>query len=250
MIYTMSSFWLAIIVLLAWGIHHVWCGIAQPRAVNAVLLPGTLVAQLGRIVGLLITGATVNKAALMKDDDTGEPATAPDTRPKIPVIGPVVVALLPMLALGGVIYLAIMKLGLPVVAKMPQGHVSPAWPETLAAFWDQLRGLITLAEGTLAAVRTAEAVHWRIALFVYLMICLTIRMAPLPGNVRGHLGAVVVLGIGCWLAGTLSDGMPEVINRAWPLVSLTVGWLLLLMMITLAVRGVLSGARMILNLDT
>lgn len=249
MIYAAACIWLMIAVLLAWGIHHVWCGITKPKTVNTILLPGTVVAQLGHIIGLLITGATVNNTALMKDGDAGEPATDPNPKPKIPVIGPVVVALLPLVALAGMIYLSIVKLGAPVVAKMPQGQVATELPGSLPAFWEQCRALITLAEGTLNAVSTADGAHWRIALFAYLMICLTVRMAPLPGNARGHVGAVLTLWIIAWLVGTVSSRLPEIILQCWPLLSLTIGWLLLLLLITLLVRGAISSVQMVLRLD-
>ncbi len=249
MIYATASIWLMIAVLIAWAVHHIWCGIAKPRTVNAILLPGTLVAQLGHVLGLLITGATINKTALMEDDEDGAPATAPNPRPKIPVIGPITVALLPLLAVGTVLYLAVLKLGLPVMEKMPQGQIATELPGSAAAFWEQLRALISLAEGTWNAVRDADGVHWKIAIFVYLLLCLTVRMAPLPGNIRGHVGAVITVGIVACLAGTVVENLADIIHQAWPILSLTVGWLLLLLMFTLVVRGALSSARMILSLE-
>ncbi len=243
MIYVSVSVWLMVAVLLAWGVYHVWSRLAKPKTVNAVLLPGTLIAQLGHVVGLLITGASVDKTRLMEDDEDGAPATSPNPRPKIPVVGPVIVALLPLVALGAVINLTIVKLGLPVVEKMPQGQILIQLPAGLAAFWDQVRGLVTLAEGTLNAVRGAEAAHWRILLFGYLMVCLTVRMAPQPGNVRGHMGAVVAVGLVAWLVGTVWAFVPQMIERVWPLLCLTVGWLLLLMMVTLVVQGMVMSVR-------
>ena len=100
MIYAAASVWVTVVMLLAWGVHHLWSTIVKPKVVNGVLLPGTLIAQLGHIVGLLITGGTVNNTALMRGDEKGSPGTDPSPQPKIPVIGPVIVALLPMLALG------------------------------------------------------------------------------------------------------------------------------------------------------
>ena len=44
-LYAALTFWLLTVVLIAWGVHRLWCGMARPRVVNAVLLPGTLVAQ-------------------------------------------------------------------------------------------------------------------------------------------------------------------------------------------------------------
>jgi hypothetical protein len=240
MIYAAASVWVMVVMLLAWGVHHLWSTIVKPKAVNGVLLPGTLVAQLGQIVGLLITGGTVNNTALMRGDEKGSPGTDPSPQPKIPVIGPVIVALLPMLALGATLYLAIKKLGMPVMEKMPKDLISGQLPGSLAAFWEQLRGLITLAEGTLNAVRSAENANWRISVFVYLLTCLTVRTAPLPGNVRGHIGAIGSVGVIAWLASTVTPGIPEVILQAWPILTLAIGWLLLLLILSLIVRAVIS----------
>jgi hypothetical protein len=245
MVYAAASVWVMVVMLLAWGVHHLWSTIVKPKSVNTVLLPGTLVAQLGQIVGLLITGGTVNNTALMRGDEKGSPATNPNPQPKIPVIGPVIVALLPMVALGATLYLMIRKLGVPVLEKMPKELISGQLPGSLAAFWEQLRGLITLAEGTLNAVRSAENASWRVAVFIYLMTCLTVRMAPLPGNIRGHIGAIASLGVIAWLAGTVTPGIPEIILQGWPIMTLAVGWLLLLLLLSLVVRGVVSTFEML-----
>jgi hypothetical protein len=248
MLYVAAAFWLMVVVLLAWGVHYLWSSLVTARTVNGVLLPGTLAAKLGHTVGLLITGGTIASPAPTRGDDKGGPA--PDAHPqsKIPIIGPVVVALLPMAALGGALYLVIARLGAPVLEKLPSGQVSPQLPTTLAAFWEQLRALISLCESTLAAVQTTDSVHWRTVIFAYLMVCFTVWMAPLPGNARGHIGAVAVLGVLAWLIGTVSAGVPDFILRLWPLLSLTVGWLLLLMMISLAVRGAVSSIQMMMRL--
>lgn len=245
MIYATTSVWFTVIVLLAWGVHHLWSGILKPKTVNGILLPGTLIAQLGHVVGLLITGATVNNTALIGDGDSGEPSTGPSVRPKIPVIGPVVVALLPMLALGLAMFVVAIKLGRPVVAAMSSEGVPAELPASLAGFWEQLRGLITLAEETLDAVRNADAAYWKTALFAYLMVCFAVRMAPHPGNARGHIGAIVAVGIVAALAGTLSPQPAAWIEEAWPILSLTTGWLLLLMMISLLARGTVTTIQLI-----
>lgn len=247
MIYAAASVWLTVVVLLAWSVHHLWSGMVKPKAVNGVLLPGTLIAQLGHIVGLLITGGTVNNTALMRGDEKGSPGTDPSPQPKIPVIGPMIVALLPMAALGAALYLLVTKLGGSVMDKVPRDLIPAELPRTLAAFWDQLRGVLTLAEGTLKAVRETENVNWRIVVFLYLLICLTVRMAPLPGNIRGHVGAIAFLGVAAWLISTVTSGIPELIQQAWPILSLTVGMLVLLLMISLIVRGVLSSLQMMMT---
>lgn len=244
MIYAAASFWLLVFVLMAWGVEHLWRTQAKTKTLNTVLFPGTIVAQAGRIVGLLITGATVAPGAQKNDD-----GDRPDWQPKLPVIGPVLVALVPMVAIALMIYLVIVYLGPAIIAQLPADQIPPSMPLSLTAFWEQLRRLITLSENTLNAVRAAETAAWQILLFVYLMICLTIRMAPFPGNVRGHVGAIVILGVIAALAGSVWETMPQLILSAWPLLALSIGWLLLVLLATLLACGIIQTTRLILRTE-
>src|SRR3989304_852994 len=99
MLYVAMTFWLLVCVLAAWGVHRLWCAIVPVRVLNALLLPGTLVALLGHILGLLVTGATVRTATLYKDG-SGDPETTTHPKPRIPVIGPAIIGMLPLLACG------------------------------------------------------------------------------------------------------------------------------------------------------
>lgn len=249
MIFAVTSLWLMVILLLAWAVVHLWSGIVRPKVVNMALLPGTLVAQMGRIIGLLVTGAKINNTALMEDGEKGDPATDVHYEPKVPVFGPIVVGLLPMLAIGTVIYLVLGRFGRPVVASIPHDEIATELPLTLAAFWDQSRGLVTLAEETLNAVLRADMGTWKTLLFAYLMVCLTVRMAPFAGNVRGHVGAVVAACSILALINSLDSRTSQIVAQAWPLISLTVGWLLLLAIISLLARGAVSATRMIAKLE-
>ena len=102
--YAAMTFWLVVIVFTALGVHQLWSSLIQPRMVNMLLLPGTLVAQLGYILGLLITGGTVNNTTLIKDDDSGEPETGSEVKTRVPIVGTIVVALLPMIGCAAAIY--------------------------------------------------------------------------------------------------------------------------------------------------
>ena len=91
---------------------------------------------------------------------------------------------------------------------------------------------------------------WHTALFSYLMICLTVRMAPFPGNARGHFGAIAASGGILALIGTISTKPSEMIEQAWPLIAVTVGWLTLLMLISLLSKGVVSIIQVIANWES
>jgi len=50
------------------------------------------------VLGLLITGATVTNTTLYKDDESAAPEMTRDPKPRIPLVGPLVIGMLPLLA--------------------------------------------------------------------------------------------------------------------------------------------------------
>ena len=98
MLYLALTFWLMVIVLTAWGVERLWSGMVRPKVLNTLLLPGTLVAQIGHVLGLLVTGATINNTTLIQDDESGAPETTPDPHPRLPVTGPLLIRPLPLTA--------------------------------------------------------------------------------------------------------------------------------------------------------
>lgn len=238
--YLAMTFWLVVIVFSALAVHRLWSGLIQPRVVNSILLPGTLVAQVGRVIALLITGGTVNNTALIKDDDTGEPLTGKEVKPRIPVIGPILIAMLPMLACAASIYAVSQYLGQDILARMSQEAAPRELPTSLAAVWPLLRQSVTLVERLVGATLSSPLGDWRTWVFVYLVICLTVRMAPLPGTLRGAIGAIFVLGLLTALLGMISSGSesrPSLVDRSWPLITFSVATLLFLLLASLAIRG-------------
>lgn len=236
MVYLALTFWLLVIVLTAWGVHRLWSGMIRPKAFNTVLLPGTLVAQIGHVLGLLVTGAKITDTSLITDE-SGEPETTRNPQPKIPVIGPVVIALLPLLACATAIYLITRLWGQPLMAKMPAQVVGPSLPTTMAGVWQLLRDQITLVESIVAATIAADFGTWKTWLLLYLLVCLTIRIAPSRGNLRGSLTAIVVLGIAAATITSLFDVADPRVQSGWAVLNLTVATLLFLLMVSLLVRG-------------
>ena len=245
MFYVATTFWLLVVVLSAWGVHQLWSAMIKPKVVNTVLLPGTLVAQMGHVLGLLVTGATVTNTTLYKDDDTGAPQQTENPKPRIPIIGPVIIGLLPLITCALGIFLAADWLGGTTFREMTVDRVPTALPTTLAAFWQLLRDLITLMEAVLAAATRCDLGDWRAILFLYLVVCLTVRMAPFPGNLRGSLGAIGLVGLLAVLLSLITGETQRVIERGWGVLSLSVAALLLLLLGTAAVRGVVLLLRLL-----
>lgn len=237
MVYAAFTFWLMVIVLTAWGVQQLWRGMIKPKVFNIILLPGTLVAQLGHVLGLLITGATITNTTLIKDDDEGEPETTPNPQPRIPVVGPIVIGMLPLVACGVAIFFLARFLGRPVIGSMDTTIVGPHLPTTMHGFWELLRSQITLVESFFAAATAVAPDDWRGLVFLYLLVCLTVRIAPFPGYLRGSLGAIVVLGISAAVVASLFDVADPRVQSGWATLNLTVATLLFLLLASLLVRG-------------
>ncbi len=238
MIYAAASFWFLLLFLGAWAVEHLWTGMVKPKAVAIALLPGTILAHLGRIVGLLLTGARITAAAPAEDENQDGPPANPRYEPRLPVFGPLAAGLLPMAAIAAAAWFVSEKAGTQVLASVPHDQLALRLPNGQEAFWDQIRAIITQAEGTWNAVLAADGPWWHIAIFAYLMSCFCIRLGPFHGNARGHVGAILAVGATLALAGTISAQPAEWIDEAWPLVSFGVGWTLLLLMFSLFVQAV------------
>ena len=241
--YTALTFWLLVLVLTAAGVHRLLSAVVRPKVLNAALLPGTLVAQLGHVLGLLITGATVRNNSLL-GNDSWDPETTTDPKPRIPVVGPIIIGMLPLMACGTAVLLVVQYVGGSVLARVRIEAVTAVLPTTLGGGWQLLRDLISLAESFVSAMLRADWTSWDTWLFAYLLTCLTIRMAPFPGTMRGSLGATVVLGIAATAVGSLFATIHAQVPTAWSLLNLTVAAAIVLLLLSLLVRAVTSLARL------
>ena len=245
MLYASLTFWLLVIVLTAWGVHQLWGGMIKAKVLNTVLLPGTLVAQVGHVLGLLVTGATISNTTVFSDDGSGAPETTPNPQPKIPVIGPVVIGMLPIVACATAIFFVVHLLGAPVMQRLGATPVGPTLPMSLAGVWQLLRDQISLVESLVSASAAADFTRWRTWVFLYLLVCLAIRIAPFRGNLRGALCAIVILGIGAATLSSLFDVADPRVQNFWAVLNVTVATLLFLLFTTLLIRGGLGLARLL-----
>jgi len=235
MIYAALVMWLVIIVFCAQGVYHLWTRFAKPKLVNILLLPGTLVAQLGYVLGCLVTGSPVGNATLMGGDggSQGGPPKA-----KVPLIGSMIVALGPLITCGVTIYLLTVFLADEMVR--PIGSARQQIPLSVGQCWRLLHDAINLAESFAGAFEPRKLIRWQHLLALYLTICLTVRMAPLPGNLRGGVLGVAGLGLILAIVNVFVDSIRPAVIHVWPVVSLAAAALLFLLAISLAVRAAAS----------
>ena len=248
MLYAAMTFWLIVIFFSAWGIHALWSRLLEPRVVNSVLLPGTLVAQLGHVLGLLITGNEVKNTSLMGDDDSGNPRSEAPEQARIPVIEPVLIALLPLVACGVSLWFAARTWGGPLLGNLQERvQLSTSLPTSLGGCWDMLRNAVTLAEAMLLAIVNSNWLQWQTALFLYLAICLTVRMAPLNGNRRGAIGAILLAGLLVAIGSSVIGTPEKLVANSWPILTFAVAMLLLMLIATLIVVGLIRLGRLLMK---
>jgi hypothetical protein len=192
------------------------------------------------VMGLLVSGGTVNNTKLMRDDEAGEPETDTSSKPRLPIIGPILVAFLPLAACAAGVYMASSMLGQDVVSAMSTRAVAQTLPTSLPDFWAFLRDGITIVERMVSGLLNLNLVYWKTIAFLYLAVCLTVRMAPLPGNLRGSLGAIVLVGVLVAMLGTAVPSVLDAVLGSWALLTFSVGVLLLLLMVSLMVRGLVG----------
>lgn len=247
-LYAALTFWLVVIMFSAWGVHEIWSSLVKPRVVNSVLLPGTLVAQLGHVLGLLLSGNSVQNTTLMGDDEKGDPQSETPDQQRLPIFGPILVGLLPLVACAACLYIVARLwgggvLGAGAAATM---QVQQTLPTTLAGMWDLMHNSINLMKNMLDAIIKSDIPNWPTVLFLYLAVCLTVRMAPFEGNRRGAIGAIILAAVVISvLASLVPSARSFVQESSWPILSFAVGMLLFLLMVSLAVRGAIGLIRVL-----
>lgn len=238
MLYAAFVFWALVAMFAARAVYDLLAKLIPTKMLNYLLLPGTLVAQVGYHVALLVTGATINQSRLA-NESTGEPELQADAKPKIPVIGPIVVAVLPMILCGIALYWAADWLSTRGMVR-DVGSLPQSLPYSLGVFWDQAARMVRTLEGTLAVWTNASWSGWSTWGFAYITICLMIRLSPLSKDLRPALLGVGMFGIIGALVSHFTTWPQEKLARFWTNLSFLVANLLLLLFAALAVAALLG----------
>ena len=262
LIYAVFSMYLLGILFTAMGVYRLWAGIVKPGRVNWALLPGTIVAEMAYIFGSLITGGEVRRAKLMdagkgksSPGSAGEAEPTTETKPKLRYIGPVVAAFMVIVACGAGILIVHAILGEPVIKQFANIRTLnltdrlQEFPTTTAAFWDQLGWQVDLLHRMATTCTELKWTNWRVPLFVYLAMCLTIRLAPVRRPLRPTLAAVIVLAGIIALVGVVWKRFDGLMGDLWPLVMYVWASLLFMLWVSLMVRGGVGLARALAGKD-
>ena len=239
MLYAVFVFWSIVAIFAAKAVYGLLGRVMPPKVLNYALLPGTLVAQIGHHLALLVTGGTVNQSRLA-NESTGEPEIQADAKSRIPVLGPVLVAVVPIFLCGLAMVFAADFFSTKAMIQDPRIVLPAELPRTLPAFWDQVRALVNSLDHTGSMWKGANWNLWRTWLFAYLTICLTIRMSPLSQDLRPALLGVAMFGVIAWLIGMFTPQPADHLRQFWPKLSFLVSNLLLILVITLTAGACLG----------
>jgi hypothetical protein len=243
--------WLVLTVFAGIGVYRMWASLGKPAWVNCALLPGTLVSQMAYIFGCLITGGEIKSAKMVPakgDSGGGEPKTS--ASPRLKVVGPLVASLMALVACGASILVVHKMLGKPVIEQFSGGethlfYTTPVkaelpkdLPRSWEAGWKLVGQQVQLIKHTCETWWDLDWGNWRVALFVYLAICLAVRLGPVSRPIRPTLAAVCAIAGVIAIIGSSNKDFANLINDIWPLLTYVWASLLTVLAGTLVMLGV------------
>ena len=249
MIYLSFIVWLILIIFVGAGTFRLWVALVKPAYVNWALLPGTVVSEMAYIFGCLITGGEIRRAKLIdspkgpkgdgpaKAEGGGKSASGTDASGGLKIVGPIVASLLAIVACAAAILAVGAYLGEPVTRHF-DAALPKDLPDTWSGFWTAVKDQVDLLRKTCEAWTELDWANWRVPVFVYAAICLSLRLAPARRDLRSTLAAVVVIAAALALAGAVSERFKGLMQDLWPLLTYVWASLLFLLFVTLIVRGV------------
>jgi hypothetical protein len=252
MVYVEFTIWLLLIIFTSIGVYRLWTGMVRPAWVNWLLLPATIVSEMAYIFGCLITGGEIRHAKLLSGSgggDEAEPST--EASPRWKVVGPVVAALLAIVACGGAIALADWLLGEPVMNefRFTRALADPADQSRALTRWDtlwsRLENQLWLLRRMCETFGRLDWLNWRVPLFVYLAVCLSVRLAPVRRDLRATLAAAGIVAAAIVVVGAVSRRFEQLVEPVRPILTYVWGTLLLLLVGSLVLRALVALVRIL-----
>ena len=252
MVYAAFVFWLVLILGMGVGVYRLWSQLLRPAWVNWAILPGTIVSEVSYIFGCLITGGEIQRAKLMDGGSGSKPRSkrSSESKPRFRTFGAVSSSLVSVLACAGAIVGIEWLLGQPVMATFRQvwsasGNLPDKLPLSWTALWGELDHLMRLQRHACEALVRLEWAQWQVSVFVYLSLCLAIRLTPVRGTSRQTLAAVLIIFGLVALIGGLVPESRTVIEQYWPLLTYVWSVVLTLLLASLIFCGVVAVIRVV-----
>lgn len=247
--------WLLLTIFMGMGVYTLLAKLTKPVVVACLLLPGTIVSELAYILGCLITGGEIRRSKIMPDSkagDGGQPTT--EAQSKLGFFGPLIASTFAIVACGAAILAVNKYMGKDVVQNIasaqsdgllpPKGNFNPKAPSTTTAavnyFWKLVHSQVDLLKNFTDTVGGLKWKDWKVPLFVYLSLCLGVRLSVATRPVRPTLAAVVLIAVTIAIIGALWEKFSDLMNEVWPLLSYVWGLLLLALVATLLLSGLVA----------
>lgn len=245
MIYATFAFWLIVCVFAAQGIYHLWTSNLARKWVDAFLLPATLVAQVGFLLATLITGGTVRQARLF-DSQEGQSDQTTHSAPRFGIIGAVLAAGIPLAFCVAMIAIDVRYVGAEAIYPLFSASLDQSLPTGPAEFWNLLRHQVALMEQTSSGWFKCNLSDWRAWVFLYLFVCFGVRLAWPLDQTRHRIFAIVLVAAGAWVYDRIV-GSAQYLENGWRLLSLMVGVLSLLLVVTLLAQAIARLVRIVIG---
>jgi len=239
------AFWLLLILFTAIGVYRLGELFGKGKLIDWLLLPGTIVGELAYVFGCLITGAEVRGARLFPSG-RGQ-ASMTQATPAIKVIGPLLAAAIALVCGIGAIVATHRMLDEPVIREfivddtsiIPSvgANLAGQLPTTSQEFWDLPVAQVKLVRKMYQTLLTINWGNWRVPLFVYIALCLSVRLAPIRRPVRPALGAAVLAPGIVALAQLAGANLASGIEGLWFLLTYIWASLLLALIVLALIRG-------------
>ena len=97
----------------------------------------------------------------------------------------------------------------------------------------------------LDAILASNLTNWANVLFLYLAVCLTVRMTPFEGNRRGAIGAILLSGLVIAILASVASPVESAVLSSWTILTFAVAMLLFLLIVSLMITGVVGLVRIL-----
>jgi hypothetical protein len=188
-------------------LDNLWAQVIPLRFLYlAVRAPGVIVHECCHVLGCILTGAKITKIVLLSKDG----GSVTYTRPKIPVLGDVIISSAPLFGI------PLVLAGLTLLFAEYLGCVFPPFPATI----DSAGTLHALALAVISVfdANLVSAFHPWFLLYLFLTTSLVLSMAPSSQDLRNAaagIALVAALGIVIFLS-----GIPWTVDILWTVTSI------------------------------
>jgi len=256
LIYAAFTVWLFLALFAGRGVYALWTRLVRPTWVNWALLPGTIVSEMAYIFGCLVTGGEIRRASLMPGGSargraSGSAAPGTQMTPRWKTVGPTVASLISVLICAAALVAAVALVGEPVMEAFRESggmwkaeSLPTELPRNWNGFWEQAVTHVWMLRRICETWGGLDWLNWRVPLFVYLTVCLSVRLAPVGRPLRPTLAAVVGVAAGVAVAGLISERSARFMEqRVWHPLAYVWTTLLAVLVGTLVLHGFVAVIR-------